>query len=69
MKVLDGEKLKEWREINGVAQWELACELDITAGFLSTIESGKRGVSIETLKKISRRTGLSADELISKGSE
>ena len=64
MKVLDGEKLREWRERKGIAQWELADELGITPGFLSTIETGKRGVSIETLEKISKRTGISADDLI-----
>lgn len=69
MKVLDGEKIREWRETRNIPQWQMAGEIGITPGFLSTVESGKRGVSIETLQKITAMTGITAESLIMPGSE
>jgi len=64
IKILDGEKLREWRETRDIPQWQVAEELGITPGFLSTVESGKRGVSIDTLDKITKLTGMKAEDLI-----
>lgn len=41
--------LKQYRQQKGITQKEMAAKLDISEGGISLIESGKRGLSTETL--------------------
>lgn len=50
--------LKVVREILGISGKELAALAGISASFLSEIESGKRGCTIETLKSLETALNL-----------
>ncbi|MCL2222464.1 MAG: helix-turn-helix transcriptional regulator [Oscillospiraceae bacterium] len=46
------QKIRQYRKIHNITQEELAEEIGITPDYVSSIESGRRGVSIENLKRI-----------------
>ena len=47
--VLIGERIKFWRQQRGVTQEQLAEKVELTPGFISLIETGKKRASLETL--------------------
>jgi transcriptional regulator with XRE-family HTH domain len=47
-----GRNLKELREKRGWLQGEAAEKLGISRSHLSTVENGKRGMSLQLIKKI-----------------
>ena len=51
-----GNNVKKFRKNNGDSQEDLANKLNMSRGFISQIESSKikKGISIETLYKISK---------------
>ena len=56
--------VKVWREHRGLKQSELAERLDVSKGYLSQIESGKKNGAVNLYHKISRVLEVSLDELI-----
>ncbi len=63
--ILDGENaIKVWREFRGLAQAELAQKINISAPYLSQLESGKRSGSVEVLAVIAGALDLSVDVLL-----
>jgi len=46
------KKIKEWRKVNGVRQYQLAETLGISTVYLSMIETGKRRPSKSLAKLI-----------------
>ncbi|MDE0436044.1 MAG: helix-turn-helix domain-containing protein [Bryobacterales bacterium] len=64
-RLVDGENpVKVWREHRGLKQAELAERLDVSKGYLSQIESGKKDGTVNLYRKISRVLEVSLDELI-----
>ncbi len=47
-----GDNIRRFRNSKGWTQISLAEKLDITASFLTMIEAGQRGVSLDLLEKI-----------------
>lgn len=68
MKKLDlsymGPVFKQIRLAKKMTQDELAEQVGITSRFLQAIESNERGVSLDTLIRIVRALGISADTVV-----
>jgi len=62
MKTL-GQKIRELREIKDVSLRELAKEIQVSAAFLSDIELGRRFPSENILLSLSKKLGISVNEL------
>jgi len=59
-----GSRIKEQRLALKLTREKLAYMASISDKFLYDIESGKKGLSAETLRKIKRALGVSADWLL-----
>lgn len=59
-----GERLRALREGKGMSLAELGKELDLSAPFLYTIETNKKGPSTDTLKKIADFFHVTTDYLL-----
>ena len=59
-----GERLRGLRESMRMTREEFSEKIDITDSFLGQIERGERSLSVKTLKKVVRYTGISADYLL-----
>ena len=59
-----GRNIQEERMRAGYTQEELSELLDLTPNHLSAIERGVSGASIETLQKLCRVLGISADTIL-----
>jgi transcriptional regulator with XRE-family HTH domain len=60
-----GRGLERLRRERNLTQTDLARLLDITPSAISQAESGRRGLSLDTLLTLSDRLGVSLDELLS----
>ena len=59
-----GERLRGIREKMHMTREEFSEKIDITDSFLGQIERGERALSVKTLKKVVKYTGVSADYLL-----
>ncbi len=59
-----GKRIKETREEAKITREELADKAGISTKFLYEIENGKKGLSAETLLKISRALSCSSDYIL-----
>lgn len=59
-----GERLRGIRESMHMSREEFSEKIDITDSFLGQIERGERALSVKTLKKVVKYTGVSADYLL-----
>ncbi len=59
-----GLNLKKIRTKKGISQGDIARELKVSRGFISTIENGKTNPTLATIAKLAKAVGVSADELI-----
>ncbi len=59
-----GERLRGIRESMHMTREEFSEKIDITDSFLGQIERGERSLSVKTLKKVVKYTGVSADYLL-----
>ena len=59
-----GERLRGIREGMQMTREEFSEKTDITDSFLGQIERGERALSVKTLKKVVKYTGVSADYLL-----
>lgn len=59
-----GERLRGIREGMQMTREEFSEKVDITDSFLGQIERGERSLSVKTLKKVVKYTGVSADYLL-----
>ena len=59
-----GERLRGIREQMHMTREEFSEKIDITDSFLGQIERGERALSVKTLKKVVKYTGVSADYLL-----
>ena len=55
------ERLRGIRESMNMTREEFSEKVDITDSFLGQIERGERALSVRTLRKVVRYTGVSAD--------
>lgn len=59
-----GERIKRAREKRGLTQEQFAEEIDKTPQFVSDLERGVCGISLETLLVICDRLGVPSDRLL-----
>ena len=59
-----GERLREIRESMKMTREKFSEKIDITDSFLGQIERGERALSVRTLRKVVKYTGVSADYLL-----
>ena len=59
-----GLNLKKIRTKKGVSQGDIAKELGVSRGFISTIENGKTNPTLATIAKLAKAVGVSTDELL-----
>lgn len=59
-----GNQIKKARESNGLTQEEFAELIDRTPQFISDLERGVSGISIETLKIICEKLCVSSDSIL-----
>ena len=59
-----GERLRGIRESMKMNREEFLEKIDITDSFLGQIERGERALSVKTLRKVVKYTGVSADYLL-----
>lgn len=59
-----GERIKSAREAAGMTQEQFAEQIDVSPQFVSDLERGVVGISIQTLKKVCTVLLVSSDELL-----
>ena len=64
-RILDGESpITVYRELRGLSGKELAAKVEISGGYLSEIESGKKEGKVSTLKNIASALEVDLDDLV-----
>ncbi|MDK7927651.1 MAG: helix-turn-helix transcriptional regulator [Staphylococcus simulans] len=58
-----GQNIKQIRKRMNMSQKELATKMEISQSYLSDIESGRKNLSIKTVKKLADSLGLSVTDL------
>ena len=65
MRILDGEHpVKIWREYRGLSLSALATASEISKGYVSEIEAGKKPGSVEAYKAIARVLNVPVDAVL-----
>ena len=59
-----GKRIRDFRIQNHMTQAQFAENLDVSTNFISEIETGKKGVSLEMLHRLHQQYHLSADYLL-----
>lgn len=59
-----GLNLKRIRTKKGISQGDIARELQVSRGFVSTIENGKTNPTLATIAKLVKAIGVSVYELL-----
>jgi len=59
-----GLNLKKIRTKKAISQGDIARELEVSRGFVSTIENGKTNPTLSTIAKIAKALGVSTNELL-----
>ena len=59
-----GERIRKIREKRGLTQEQLAKKAEISKGFLSDVENGKRNIGSKGLLRIANELGASVDYLL-----
>lgn len=59
-----GKRLRKRREQTGLTRERLAEYADISVQFLADIETGRKGMTVQTLRKLALALHCSTDELI-----
>ncbi len=61
--VVFGRRIKELRVHKGLSQEKFALLIDMDRTYYSSVEAGKRNISIRNIKKIAEGLGVSLEEL------
>ncbi len=64
VNIILGERIRLGRKANNLTREKLAELIDVSPRFLAEVESGKVGVSLQTLKNISIALSASTDYLL-----
>lgn len=59
-----GEKIKKLRKEKGISQEKFALSIEMDRTYYSTVENGKRNISIQNLNKIAKGLDISISELL-----
>ena len=59
-----GKNLKRIRTEKDISQGDIARELDVSRGYISTIENGKTNPTLSTIARIAKALGVTNDELL-----
>lgn len=59
-----GANLKRIRTSKGMSQGDIARSLEVSRGFISTIENGKTNPTLATIAKLAKALGVPSDELL-----
>ena len=62
--VLLGERIKFWRQKRNLTQEILAEKVELTPGFISLIETGKKRASLETLIRVCKELEITLNDLL-----
>ena len=62
--VLLGERIKFWRQYRNFTQEKLAEKVELTPGFISLIETGKKRASLETLIRVCKELEITLNDLL-----
>ena len=57
-----GNRIRELRKKDGISQEKLAFKADLDRTYIAGVESGKRNVSVKTLKKILDALGITFED-------
>ena len=63
IKIKFGNKVKLLRNKSGISQEKFALMIDMDRTYLSSVEKGKRNISIENINKIAKGLKISLKEL------
>ena len=64
-RILDGEnKVRVWRAYRGMSARDLAAATELSAPYISEIESGKKDGSVSAMKKIAEALKVDLDDLV-----
>lgn len=58
-----GDRVRELRTQKGMSQEKFALQIDMDRTYLASVESGKRNISLENIKKIADGFGITLEEL------
>lgn len=58
-----GIRIRELRNKSGLSQEQFALLIDMDRTYLASVESGRRNISLENIKKIADGFGISLSEL------
>ena len=61
---LIGEQIKFWRQQRSLTQEQLAEKVELTPGFISLMETGKKRASLETLLSVCRALNITTNDLL-----
>ena len=59
-----GQNLKRIRTKKDISQGDIAKELGVSRGFISTIENGKTNPTLATIAKLAKTLGVSIEKLV-----
>lgn len=59
-----GKNLRKIRTAKGMSQGDIARELGVSRGYISTIENGKMNPTLSTIVKLSKVLRISPDTLL-----
>jgi transcriptional regulator with XRE-family HTH domain len=59
-----GLNLKKIRTKKNISQGDIARDLGVSRGFISTIENGKTNPTLSTISKLAKALSISSDELL-----
>lgn len=59
-----GNRIKEYRNMQGLTQLELANKSNISRSYLADVEKNRYNASVETLQKIATALGISLSKLL-----
>ena len=62
--VLLGERIKFWRQYRNFTQEKLAEKVELTPGFISLIETGKKRENLETLIRVCKELEITLNDLL-----
>jgi len=62
--MVNGQKIRELREVQRLSQLQLANACGVTQTMISKIEIGESDGTVTTLKKIANILGVTTDELL-----
>ena len=58
------QKIKQYRKLRNMTQAELATEIGFTADYISSVESGRRKVSLDNLRRFCECLHVGIEEML-----